>query len=212
LIIKPPLLFAILLLSLAPPTSVAFAESKPPARPNDRSFLNCNLVASETWVLRDALSAQDVEPMNLTIEATSQGQTCLDAQLTYRIRAQGGQILYENWYRARGIRVSSEARTPAQMRAALKKWVSTEPNNQIHRFLPNWQAGRVQPDEDAPRFTIAPGISRQVFLIIKTIGTPIHCFYQDIKSVQCVIYLNGAIVPFGRQEIPLRSPRDAQST
>lgn len=182
----------------------AFAQSMRKKAHSETIRVTCNLSASETWTIPAALSTRNLGPVELIVQASSQGLTCATARLTYTVRSKSNQVLYQVWFSARDIALTSEAHTPEQMLAALARWVSTKPNNDIYRHLPEWHAGNDQPNEEEARFEIAPGITRQAFLRIKALGTPIHCFFRNLTSVQCLIFDNGTVLPFGRKEIPSR--------
>jgi hypothetical protein len=179
----------------------AFAQSGRNKAHSDTAKVTCSLSVSQTWTIPAALSTRNLEPVELIIAASSQDETCATAQLRYVIRTKNNRVLYQTSFLANEIALTSNAQTPELMRDALTKWVSTQPNNDVYRYLPNWQAGRDQPDEEEAGFEIAPGVTRQVFLRVKALGTPIHCFYTDLTRVQCLIYENGVILPFGRKEI-----------
>lgn len=138
----------------------------------------------------------------LRIEAFSDGPTCTKAIVVHVIRDNAGRVLYQQAYESQFIATLQEARTNAQMRVALREWTDTTGPNFPNATLPNWQTGADQPDSREFGFMPHEDITRVDYLAIRSGRAPIICHVQGIESLNCLVWRNNTLQPFGIQQFP----------
>ncbi len=174
-------------------------QAATPRPATGNSAQNCAVSVAQAWVIPATATTRATR---LRVEAFSNGPTCAKAVVVYVIRDASATVLFHEAYQSEFVATTAEARTPAQMRAALTEWTSTGTARQFHASLPNWLAGASAPVQTEFPFMPDEGITRQDYLAIKAARTPALCYVQGMESLNCVIYRNGKVEPFGLQSFP----------
>lgn len=182
--------FASVLTLFAAQASTAFAAQTPST---------CAFDARDVWAAKGQGQRNITQ---LQIEARSTGTACATARLSYVIKAANGRVLFQRTYNANNVAAFQDVTTPTEMSAALRTWIATGENNTLGSFLPAWPTNARQPEQVEPEFDLARGISRRTYFAVKANRISMNCLPDRDDSSFCVIYQNGAIVPFGRQFFP----------
>lgn len=167
-------------------TFPSLAEAAPTPR--------CSVFASAPWV-------RGPTP-RLRLEAFSDGPTCAKAVAVLAVRDSTGKVLFSDTYVTEFLAITSDARTMPQMLAALGNWVNSGRTRFDNSTLPNWLAGADKPVDQEFPFTPDENITRADYLAIKTARAPVLCFVQGMESLNCLVYRNGGLEPFGIQSFP----------
>jgi hypothetical protein len=178
-------------------TSLIFVAPAQAVTP--KSGASCAMVATTPW----AIPASRVNPATrLTITGRSTGPSCAHAGLSYTITNARGRVIFQQRYQADSVAPFLEVRNRVQMQAALIEWI--KPTNQVNFLanLPNWPAGADAPVQEEFGFTPAETMTREEYRGIIASRTPTRCYVQGIESINCVIYHDGVIDPFGVQQFP----------
>lgn len=136
-------------------------------------------------------------------EAYSNGATCADAVVTIVVRAQR-RILWADARPASQLMTFVDAKTPAQMNAALRDWLE-----QTHPFkstgdLPAWKRGADAPNMlgEFPFYPEAD-VDQATYEQIRAEKQKIFCYVQGMESMACIaIAKDGAARKVGVQSFP----------
>ena len=171
-------------------TLVCLAPLHVESRPAPR----CTVNAAAVWV--------NGPTPKLRLEAFSDGARCASAITVFAVRDGAGKILFSHSYTAEFVAPTSDVRTMAQMRVGLASWLGAGRDRTIHANLPNWIAGAAKPVDIEFPFIPDDTITRDDYLAIKANRTPVLCYAQGIESLNCLVYRNGDMEPFGVQLFP----------
>ena len=180
---------------LAAIACVAVMPAHAAARASDSApSPRCTAFASAPWV--------NGPTPRLKLEAFSDGPSCAKAVAVITIRNAAGSVLFSHSYIGEVLAPTSGVRTIVQMRAALNSWLQAGRDRSIHANLPNWVAGADEPVDTEFPFMPDETITRADYLAIKANRTPIVCYVQGMESLNCLVYRNGDMEPFGIQTFP----------
>jgi hypothetical protein len=175
------------ILGLAALALIPMAQAQPSAP-------RCNVFVSTLW-------ANGPTP-KLKVEAISDGPSCAKAVITFVVRDNTGKVLHNQSFISEFVATTSEARTPTQMRAALRNWIGIQGGLVTNASLPNWLAGATAPEGREFGFTPDESITRADYLTIRNGRAPILCYVQGIESLNCLVWRNNGLEPFGVQAFP----------
>jgi hypothetical protein len=164
------------------------------AQASPRTASRCVVSASTLW--------QDGPTPNLRVEAFSDGPTCAKSVSTIVVRTHTGAVVHNSSYVSEFVLPLSDARTTGDMRTALRHWIGTRGGRFDHAALPNWLATKTEPEPKEFGFIPAEGLSRTDYLAIKANRTPVFCYVQGIESLNCLVWRNNSLQPFGVQQFP----------
>jgi hypothetical protein len=170
----------------------SFAQASPKGKVSTPT--RCAVSVSSPW----AFSSSG----RLTVEAFSDGPTCAKAVAVIAIRNARGEVLFSESYQSQHVMLLAQATTPSHMRAALRDWSNIGPNRDLHANLPNWLNGAAAPVAREFGFVPDENMTRADYLSIKANRTPVLCYVAGMESLNCLVYRNGQLEPFGGQAFP----------
>ena len=174
--------------------SVLGVVSAVPNIAHSQASVRCTARATAPWVGGPA--------PRLRLEAFSDGPTCAKAIAVFAVRDSVGKVVFSQSHTSEFLATTSQARTPTQMRAALGAWLGAGDRRFNHATLPNWLVGADRPVEQEFPFMPDPSITRADYLAIKSSRAPVLCYVQGMESLNCLVYRNGGLEPFGIQSFP----------
>jgi hypothetical protein len=149
----------------------------------------CNLGAAKGW-------------QGYWTESYSNGGACADAVVTIVVRAQR-RVLWTDALPAAQVMTFAQAKTPAQMKAALADWLA-----QPHLFkssgdLPVWNKGADAPVAGEFPFYPEGVVDRDTYMQIRAERQAMFCYVQGMESMACVaIARDGTATKVGVQTFP----------
>jgi hypothetical protein len=158
----------------------------------------CNVFVSAPWENGQTL----IQAPIMRTEAYSDGPSCAKAVIVYVVRDSKGRIIYSQSHVSQFVAITRDARTPRQMRAALRDWVSLRNSALTSSSLPDWLPNADGPVPREFGFTPDPSISRATYLAIRASRSPILCYVQGIESLRCLVWRNNQLEPLGIQQFP----------
>ncbi len=156
---------------------------------------NCDATAPSTWVAGSE---------TITVEASSVGADCANAEATITLRRAdgGGGAMYSQVFPANQIRVLAGANTVADMERRLQEWVSPSAALDSTGDLPEWAANAAVPGESESPFHPYGGMDRAAYDALRAADAPMFCFVQGMERQACFWLDAGALRRIGEKQIP----------
>lgn len=182
-------LIAVAALAAASLGAPALASLRPPV-----PAPSCNLGVVKPWApFRGAVFGS---------EAYSNGGACADAVVTIVVRAQR-RVLWTDAMPASQLMTFVEAKTPAQMQAALADWLAQRHLFKSSGDLPVWNKGADAPVAGEFPFYPEGGVDRDTYMQIRAERQAMFCYVQGMESMACVaIAKDGTATKVGVQSFP----------
>ena len=155
---------------------------------------NCNATAPSTWAAGGE---------TITVEASSVGADCANAEATITLRRAdgGGGVMYSQVFPANQIRVLAGANTVADMERRLQEWVSPSTALDSTGDLPEWAANAAIPGESESPFHPYGGMDRAAYDALRAADAPMFCFVQGMERQACFWLDAGAFRRIGEKQI-----------
>lgn len=142
------------------------------------------------------------------VRATADGAACRDATIGLKIVGPDGKEAFAFQAPITDMPVIFEIydaksqTTPAQVEAALKQWISQDPQASTAGQLPPWNPGDDQPQLGEFPFYPEEGLTRDAYEAIRASNAPVFRFVQGGESEAVFVLEEGAFRKVGAQSFP----------
>lgn len=139
-----------------------------------------------------------------SLEAASQGPTCLTAVSTLVIRDSSGGVVWADIFVNEQNFALQDADTPAKLAAALGQWIDQRDSGMATtQDLPAWGADQDLPATGEFPFYVEESFGTQKsYQALRTRAAPMICYVQGIESLGCIALVDGGFIKVGAQSFP----------
>ncbi|MEQ1492053.1 MAG: hypothetical protein ABL932_16035 [Terricaulis sp.] len=170
------------------------AACTPPAQEAHNSAAVVNNCPASATTLWSAGGGQ-----TFSIEAHTEGPSCIEARATITIGNESGVVLTET-YDAANIQALAGAGSADDMGRRLAEWITPAGASMDSvGDLEAWEAGAPEPSYAEVPFHPAPRVTREIYEALRAGNAPMYCYEESLEGGACLTVWDGVLEKIGVQ-------------